>query len=186
MIILKPFYLEAAALAVARFFPIGNVSVWDPNKQNFESGSWSCISLWKALAAECYLVEAETRGGDGASLGRGFRAARGRQAGLAWGGLLQPEECGPCTRMDAGRFCEDLTSKRAKGPRRPFRASEDSLGDKFSEEKRKRIFHKFIPIIFVSASRTLTGVWLCLLAPLRFNFQILSVLCHILGGPDHY
>lgn len=103
-------------------------------------------------------MEAETPGGDGASLGRGFRAARGRQAGLAWEVLLQPEECGPCTRMDAGRFCEDLTSKGAKGPRRPFRESGDWLSDKFSEDKGKRIFHKFIPIVFVSASGTLTGV----------------------------
>lgn len=61
-------------------------------------------------------------------------------------------------RMDAGQFCEDLTSKGAKGPRRPFRESGDWLGDKFSEDKGKRIFHKFIPIIFVSASGTLTGV----------------------------
>lgn len=74
------------------------------------------------------------------------------------GVLLQPEECGPCTCMDAGQFCEDLTSKGAKGPRRPFLESGDWLGDKFSEDKGKRIFHKFIPIIFVSASGTLTGV----------------------------
>ena len=31
-IILKPFHLETAALAVARFFPIRNVSVWVPQQ----------------------------------------------------------------------------------------------------------------------------------------------------------
>lgn len=154
-----------------------------PNKQNFERGSWSCTSLWKALAAEHYLVEAETREGDGTSLGRGFRAAGGRQAGLVWGEFC----CRQRSVVPASiQFCEDLTSKGTKGPHRPFHESGDWLGDKSPEDKGKRFFCKFIPIIFVSASGTLTGVWLCLLAPLRFNFQILSVLCHILDGPDYY
>lgn len=136
MIILKPFYLEAAALAVARFFPVGNVSVWDPNKQNFESGGWSCISLWKALAAECYLVEAETRGGD-SILGQGVQSSQrktdrtcvGSPAAARGVWSLHPHGCRTVL------WRPDI--QRSKGTLQAFPASEDWLGDKFSEEKKE-------------------------------------------------
>lgn len=147
-----------------------------PNKQNFERGSWSCTSLWKALVAEYYLVEAETQGGDWASLGRGLRAAGGRQAGLVWGEFC----CSQRSVVPASGWMQGGSVKTwLPKAQRDLAGLSMSLGtgEVISLLRAKRRD---------SASGTFTGVWLCLLAPLRFNFQIPSVLCHMLGGPDHY
>ena len=76
---------------------------------------WQNITLWKQRLRE--EMEHPWAGGS-EQLEEDRQDSRGRV-------LLQPEECGPCTQMDAGSFCEDLTSKGAKGPRRPFHESGD-------------------------------------------------------------